>query len=62
MLEQFEAMDNIDTAGVFCRMQNGLYGQWYQCEAKCDAHSLAQKLLLAPLHSYPVSDYNSVDF
>ena len=29
------------TAGVFCRMQNGLYGQQYQCEAKRDARSLA---------------------
>ena len=28
--------------GVLCRMQNGLYGQRYQCKAKRDARSLSR--------------------
>ena len=31
-------------AGVFCRMQNGLYSQRYQCEARPDACSLRSEI------------------
>ena len=40
----------VGAAGLFCRMQNRLYGQCYQCEAKHDVCLLAQKLIRIGLY------------